>query len=83
MSIVEYFKAKMDIRNKEFNKIIEGGVLGKRSYKEAFGYNNDYEVVQEPSINYLHINKNINKNENNENNENNWIDAYTEQLFNK
>ena len=45
----------------------------KRTYKEAFGYDNDYECVQEPSKEY---NKIIFKNGNVL-----WKDAYTEQII--
>jgi hypothetical protein len=46
--------------------------LGKRKYRDAFGYDNDYEVVQQQSAeNLQHINNS------------NWKDAYTENLFNK
>jgi len=46
-----------------FNKKITGK---KRTYSEAMGKDNDYEVVQEP------FNYNFNRG-------NNWIDAFLEQ----
>jgi len=44
-------------------------IIGKkRSYKEAMGYDNDYEVVQDPNP----------ERSNQRNSE--WTDAYSEQL---
>jgi len=43
----------------------------KRNYKEAMGFQNDYEVVQEPELTNI------------QNGNSQWIDAYSENLFNK
>lgn len=72
MSLTLYYKNKLINQNKKFKKASEESILGKRTFKEAFGYDNDYEVVQEPNISYCKKIENVN-----------WIDSYTENLFNK
>ena len=42
-------------------------ILGKRSYSDSMGYNNDYNIVQEADP--LFVNDGVD-----------WVDAYTENL---
>ncbi len=72
ISLTVYYKNKLINQNKKFKKASEGSILGKRTFKEAFGYDNDYEVVQEPNKENCKIINGIN-----------WIDSYTENLYNK
>lgn len=83
---VAYFRQRLDSSKKRieeidntFNTNIKNNSLQqqivkkKRSYKEAFGYDNDYECVQEPNKEYssvIYTNENIL-----------WKDAYTENLL--
>ena len=65
----EYFRMRMLAHDQAISKIEEPlqKITGKkRSYSEAMGKDNDYEVVQEP------FNYNFNRG-------NNWIDAFLEQ----
>jgi len=81
-SQVEYYRNRMTERDLAI-KIIEEeeikkskiNITGKkRKYKEAMGYQNDYEVVQDPE---KYITNNI------KNRGNNWIDSYLENISNK
>jgi hypothetical protein len=77
-----YFRQRLDDSKKRIEElenrkpvISEQQVITKkkRSYYEAFGYENDYECVQEPSKEYtsvIYTNQNIL-----------WKDAYTENLL--
>ena len=76
---IAYFRQRLDdskkrIEELEIKKPVVTGEITKkkRSYYEAFGYENDYECVQEPNKDYLviHTNQNIL-----------WKDAYTENLL--
>lgn len=76
LSQVEYFRrrlAKQDkiIKNLEINPKAINITGKKRTYEEAMGYSNDYEVVQN---NDLYINEKNNKGDN-------WVDAYLENLI--
>lgn len=77
----EYFRQRMDegrrrleeLEKQEnflYNSINSKRDNKKRKYREAMGYDNDYNCVQEPNEEYL--GKTQGKN---------WIDAYSEQLF--
>ena len=71
-SYKEYYRRRLLEQEFLHSKIFQVSILGKRKYRDAFGYDNDYEVVQQPNIqNLQHINNT------------NWKDAYTENLFNK
>ncbi len=76
---VAYFRQRLDASKKRIEEIdnsintsLPQITKKKRSYKEAFGYDNDYECVQEPSKEYsvIYTNENIL-----------WKDAYTENLL--
>jgi hypothetical protein len=73
-SYTEYYRRKLLEQKFLYSKVFELSILGKRKYRDAFGYDNDYEVVQQPSVTNLHSVYNSNVN---------WKDAYTENLFNK
>ena len=70
MNNTEFYKNKLLLQDNRYKNIIRGSILGKRNFKEAFGYDNDYEVVQNPNKENI---KKINGC--------NWIDAYSEQMF--
>ena len=80
-SQTEYYRNRMAERNITY-KLLEHrintsktSIAGKkRKYKEAMGYQNDYEVVQETEI-FL-TNKIKNKGDN-------WIDSYLETQANQ
>ena len=75
-SYTEYYRRRLLEQKFLYSKVFQVSILGKRKYRDAFGYENDYEVVQQPSI------ENLQPVYNNNNNVN-WKDAYTENLFNK
>uniref|UniRef100_A0A6C0ITG6 Uncharacterized protein n=1 Tax=viral metagenome TaxID=1070528 RepID=A0A6C0ITG6_9ZZZZ len=64
----EYFRQRLN----ESKQRLEASNR-KRTYKQAFGYENDYECVQEPSLEYLGVVSD---------NGVRWVDAYTEQFMN-
>jgi hypothetical protein len=82
----EYFRQRLDESKKRIDELekqekclsdsIQNSkiIIGKkkRTYKEAFGYDNDYICVQEPSKDYsvIYTNNNIL-----------WKDAYIENLL--
>lgn len=75
-SQIEYYRLRMTEHDLAFKSLEnemrtpKNNITGKkRKYKEAMGYKNDYEVVQEPK-NYNNI-KIRGKN---------WIDSYLENL---
>ena len=75
-SQIEYYRLRMNERDLAFKSLEDeirtpkNKITGKkRKHKEAMGYQNDYEVVQEPK-NYNNI-KIRGKN---------WIDSYLENL---
>lgn len=72
MNNSDYYRNKLFVQDNRYNNIIRGSgsLLGKRNFKEAFGYDNDYEVVQNPNK------ENIKKMDGY-----NWIDSYSENLF--
>lgn len=74
-SYTEYYRRRLLEQKFLYSKVFQVSILGKRKYRDAFGYENDYEVVQQPSIENLQPVYN--------NNNVNWKDAYTENLFNK
>jgi hypothetical protein len=76
-SYSEYFRQRLEQQNSRIKdlesqrKNISPNVTGKkRKYEEAMGYQNDYEVVQDP--------ESISR----QNKGSNWIDTYQENLFN-
>ncbi len=69
MNNTTYYRNKLLLQDNRYKNIINGSILGKRNFKEAFGYDNDYEVVQNP--NKENIKKIVGCN---------WIDAYSEHL---
>ena len=80
-SQTEYYRNRMAERNIAYELLeyrintSNTSITGKkRKYKEAMGYQNDYEVVQETEI-FL-TNKIINKGDN-------WIDSYLETQANQ
>lgn len=77
-SYSEYYHQRLNAQAERVKKLEEKPVKAlinisgkKRKYEEAMGYMNDYLVVQEPSQ------------ENNYNKGKNWIDSYSQNLFNK
>ena len=75
-SYSEYFRQRLKEQHlrvyafeNKFNTHIPSITGKKRKYEEAMGYQNDYEVVQEPEL--IVTNKGSN-----------WIDAYLENLSN-
>lgn len=70
MNNSDYYRNKLLAQYNRYKNIMQGSILGKRTFKEAFGYDNDYEVVQNPNK------ENIKKMDGC-----NWIDAYSENLF--
>jgi hypothetical protein len=73
----QYFRERLDASKKRIEELDNSCSLPqinkkKRKYKEAMGYENDYNCVQEPDKGYLGRIQGIN-----------WVDAYTENLFNK
>ena len=77
-SYTEYYRRRLLEQKFLYSTVFQVSILGKRKYRDAFGYENDYEVVQQPSIENLQPVYN-----NNNNNNVNWKDAYPENLFNK
>jgi len=77
----EYFRQRMDEGKRRLEELEKQEILlhklvnskhdnKKRKYREAMGYENDYNCVQEPNKEYLGKMEGTN-----------WIDAYSEQLF--
>lgn len=72
-SYTEYYRRRLLEQKFLYSKVFQVSILGKRKYRDAFGYDNDYEVVQQASsanLEYIYSDNNIN-----------WKDAYTENLF--
>jgi len=77
-SQIEFYRLRMDEHNLVFKSledemnIPKNNITGKkRKYKEAMGYQNDYEVVQEPKSYITNKIKIRGKN---------WIDSYLENI---
>jgi hypothetical protein len=63
----DYYRQRLLDQDLRYKKLIHDSILGKRKYTNAFGYDNDYESVQ--NVDEL--------------TSENWKDSCNENLFNR